>query len=38
MHHGELAEVGTHEELLEKGELYARLYELQFVADTPGVA
>ena len=30
MHHGELREVGTHEELLKKGGLYARLYELQF--------
>ncbi|UCC72244.1 MAG: ABC transporter ATP-binding protein [Gemmatimonadota bacterium] len=33
MHHGELAEDGTHEELLAKGELYARLYELQFVGE-----
>jgi ATP-binding cassette, subfamily B, multidrug efflux pump len=33
MHHGELREVGTHEELLKKDGLYARLYELQF-ADT----
>ncbi len=31
-HHGELREAGTHEELLEVGGLYARLYELQFVA------
>ncbi|MGD8866117.1 MAG: ABC transporter ATP-binding protein [Gemmatimonadales bacterium] len=30
MHHGKLVEEGTHAELLEKGELYARLYELQF--------
>jgi ATP-binding cassette subfamily B protein len=34
MHHGELVEEGTHEELLEKGELYARLYELQFVSES----
>ena len=32
-HHGELVEQGTHERLLEKGELYARLYELQFVGE-----
>jgi ATP-binding cassette subfamily B protein len=31
MHHGELREQGTHAELLEKGGLYARLHELQFV-------
>ena len=30
MHHGQLVEEGTHAELLEKGKLYARLYELQF--------
>ena len=30
MHHGELRETGTHEELLERGGLYAKLYELQF--------
>jgi ATP-binding cassette subfamily B protein len=29
-HHGELKEEGTHQELLEQGGLYARLYELQF--------
>jgi ATP-binding cassette subfamily B protein len=38
MHHGELREFGTHQELLERGELYARLYELQFVSDRSGVA
>ncbi len=31
-HHGELREQGTHEQLLEKGGLYARLHELQFVS------
>lgn len=29
-HHGEIRERGTHQELLEKGGLYARLHELQF--------
>ena len=32
MHHGELREEGRHEELLRRGGLYARLYELQFAA------
>jgi ATP-binding cassette subfamily B protein len=31
-HHGELREGGTHQELLEKGGLYARLHELQFAS------
>lgn len=30
MHRGRVAEVGTHEELLQRGGLYARLYQLQF--------
>jgi ABC-type multidrug transport system fused ATPase/permease subunit len=30
MHHGELRESGTHDELLSQGGLYRRLYELQF--------
>ncbi|MGD2120384.1 MAG: ABC transporter ATP-binding protein [Gemmatimonadota bacterium] len=29
-HHGELREVGSHQELLEEGGIYARLHELQF--------
>jgi ATP-binding cassette subfamily B protein len=36
MHHGELVEEGTHGELLAKGELYARLYELQFANPAVG--
>ncbi len=35
LHHGELREHGTHAELLERGGLYARLYELQFVRARP---
>ncbi len=31
-HHGELRETGSHQELLEKGGLYARLHELQFAS------
>lgn len=30
MHKGEIKEMGTHQELLEKGGLYFKLYELQF--------
>ena len=30
---GEVNEVGTHEELLRRGGLYARLYELQFAEE-----
>jgi ATP-binding cassette subfamily B protein len=30
MHHGELREVGTHEELLAKGGIYSTLYRLQY--------
>ncbi|MEW6776579.1 MAG: ABC transporter ATP-binding protein [Bdellovibrionota bacterium] len=30
LHHGKLAEEGTHEELLAKGGIYAKLYTLQF--------
>jgi ATP-binding cassette, subfamily B, multidrug efflux pump len=35
MHHGELREEGTHEELILRAGLYARLHELQF-APAPG--
>jgi ATP-binding cassette subfamily B protein len=31
-HHGEIRETGSHQELLEKGGLYARLHELQFAS------
>jgi ABC-type multidrug transport system fused ATPase/permease subunit len=36
LHQGELKEEGSHEELLEHGGLYARLYELQFVSAGTG--
>src|SRR5688572_14688675 len=36
LHHGQLREQGTHEELLARGGLYARLYELQFAAAATG--
>jgi ATP-binding cassette subfamily B protein len=32
MDHGRVAEVGSHEELLERGGLYSNLYEMQFKA------
>ena len=32
LHHGEVVESGSHGQLLERGGLYSRLYELQFVA------
>ena len=32
LHHGEVREQGTHQDLLDAGGLYARLHELQFVA------
>ena len=32
MHHGRVHEEGTHEELLERGGLYARLHKLQFTS------
>ena len=37
MHHGEVRETGTHEELLELGGLYTRLHRLQF-AGSPSAA
>jgi ATP-binding cassette subfamily B protein len=37
LHHGEVREQGTHAELLARGGLYARLYELQFVRMESGV-
>ena len=37
LHQGELAEEGSHGELLGKGGLYARLHELQFAAAAAGV-
>lgn len=36
MHHGEIRERGNHGELLRRGGLYARLYELQFVRPEEG--
>ncbi len=30
MHKGEIKEMGTHQELLEKGGLYYKLYQLQY--------
>ncbi len=38
MHHGQVAEQGTHDELLARSGLYRALYELQFVRGTGGGA
>ena len=38
LHHGVLREQGTHGELLTRGGLYARLYELHFVRRPDGKA
>ncbi len=38
MHKGELREQGTHAELLARGGIYARLYELQYSKQREGVA
>ena len=32
LHHGEVREVGTHEELLARGCIYAKLHRLQFAS------
>jgi len=38
MHRGELREQGTHEELLARGGIYARLYELQYQGQKAGAS
>jgi ABC-type multidrug transport system fused ATPase/permease subunit len=38
LHHGELREEGTHADLLARGGLYARLYQLQFAAQEGAAA
>ncbi|HEY2988104.1 MAG TPA: ABC transporter ATP-binding protein [Candidatus Binatia bacterium] len=37
-HHGEIREVGTHAELMQKRGIYYRLYELQYATEEPKVA
>jgi ATP-binding cassette subfamily B protein len=34
LHRGEIAEVGTHQELLQRGGVYAKLHALQFASET----
>jgi ATP-binding cassette subfamily B protein len=38
IHHGHIKESGTHQELLQRGELYARLHKLQFASPTAAVS
>src|SRR5690606_18421950 len=38
LHHGVVREVGTHAELLALGQIYARLYELQYAGGRQNVA
>jgi subfamily B ATP-binding cassette protein MsbA len=33
--HGEIVELGSHKDLLEKGDLYSRLYRMQFREPAP---
>jgi len=33
LHHGRVREVGTHADLLARGGIYARLYQLQYLGD-----
>ncbi|MEO2168498.1 MAG: ABC transporter ATP-binding protein, partial [bacterium] len=35
LHHGRVREVGTHQELLDRGEIYARLHALQYASVRP---
>jgi len=35
MHKGELRETGTHRELLARGGIYARLYQMQYASARP---
>jgi ABC-type multidrug transport system fused ATPase/permease subunit len=38
IHHGRIRESGTHQELLRRGGLYARLHKLQFAAPAAAVS
>jgi len=35
MHKGRVAEIGTHQDLLAKGGIYSRLYQLQYLSESP---